>query len=70
MNTPFTATDVETAVKKLKNNKSAGIDQLKTEQLKKGPSNVYGEIADIFNIMAETGEYPREIKTGVLVPLQ
>ena len=31
---------------------------------------MYGEIADIFNIMAETGEYPREIKTGVLVPLQ
>ena len=35
MNTPFTVTDVEKAVKKLKNNKSAGIDQLKTEQLKK-----------------------------------
>ena len=31
---------------------------------------MYEEIADIFNIMAETGEYPREIKTGVLVPLQ
>ena len=31
---------------------------------------MYEEIADIFNIMAETGEYPKEIKTGVLVLLQ
>ena len=70
MSVPFTATDIEKAVKKLKDNKSAGIDQLRPEQLKKGPSNVYDEIAKIFNIMAETGEHPKEIKTGVLVPLQ
>ena len=56
-------------LKKLKN-KRAGTDQLKPEQLKKGPSTMYEEIAKIFNIMAKTGKHPREIKTGVLVPLQ
>lgn len=28
------------------------------------------DIAQIFIIMAETGEHPKEIKTGMLVPLQ
>lgn len=30
---------------------------------------VYDEIVVIFNTMAETGEHPSEIKTGVLIPL-
>ena len=41
-------------------------NQLKPKQRKKGPFTMYEEIAKIFNIMAETGEYPREIKTVVL----
>ena len=70
MNPPFTRTEVEKAVKALKNNKSAGADEIKAEQLKYGPTSVYDSIADIFNTLATTGECPKEVKEGLLLPLQ
>ena len=38
---PFTKTEVIEAVKKLKNNKSPGHDQITTEQLKNAPHRPY-----------------------------
>ena len=67
MNSPFTTEEVENAIKKLKDNKAAGSDNLTAEQLKFEPSLI---IADILNTAAETGEHPREIKSGLLNPLQ
>lgn len=53
MTTPFTRKEIEKAIKQLRDNKSAGIETLKPEeQLKKGPSFIYREIAKILNIMA------------------
>ena len=63
---PFTSEEVEIAVKSLKNNKSAGNDNIYAEQLKCSP-NEY--ISDIFNNMAETGVFPSESKEGTLIPL-
>ncbi len=31
---------------------------------------MFVEIAEIFNLISESGEYPAEIKEGVLIPLQ
>ena len=70
MRTPFTDTEVKKAINKLKNGKSVGIDNIKAEQLKYGPHEVAHTIAEIINDMAKTGEYPREIKHGILTPLQ
>ena len=70
MDPPFQREEVEKAVKALKNNRSAGGDDLKAEQLKHGPTIVYDKITEILNEMAETGEHPKEVKEGILIPLQ
>ena len=31
---------------------------------------MFDKIADIFNLMAETGELPQYMETGILIPLQ
>ena len=69
MRTPFTAEEVKKAANSLKNNKSAGCDQLKAEQIKYGPEIIHKGIAELLNTIAITGEYPEELKTGILVPL-
>lgn len=46
---PFSGPETEKATNTLKSNRSAGIDELKAEQLKYGLSVAYDEIAEIFN---------------------
>eukprot|EP00795_Rhopilema_esculentum_P008001 gene8001-13908_t len=67
---PFTTEEIQKAIKKLKNNKAAGCDNIIAEQLKHSPEIVAEEIATIFNDMVRTGKYPEEIKKGILIPLQ
>ena len=69
MKIPFSTNEVRRAIKSLKNNKSAGIDDIVAEQLKYGPEIVIAGIADIFNNIAGSGSYPKEIKEGILIPL-
>ena len=66
----FTREEVRKAIKSLKNNKSSGCDNLRAEHLKLAPDSVIDEIANILNIAVETGNYPKELKIGQLVPLQ
>ena len=66
---PFTPDEVTKAAKSMKNNKSAGVDQLNAEYVKYGPPEIKEGIADLLNNMAQTGTYPEEIKTGILIPL-
>ena len=54
----------------MKNGKSVGSDNIKAEQLKYGPEEVAHTICELLNHMARTGEHPREIKHGILAPLQ
>ncbi len=49
--------------------KRPGIDNLNTELIKHGSNIIHEGIAEIFNIIAETGQYPEEIKEGILIPL-
>jgi len=69
MDQPFTADEIEDAIKSLKNNKSPGIDNISAELLKYGPEEINEQIADIFNTIAETGEPPSEISQGILIPI-
>ena len=57
------------AVKALKNEKSAGIDYLAAERMRCSPDIVCENMSEIFNQSAETGQYPSEIKEGVLILL-
>ena len=70
LKTPFTAEEVKKAVKSLKNNKSAGCDLLTAEHFKCAPDSIHEHIAELLNNVVKTGEYPKEIKIGYLVPLQ
>ena len=70
MTKPFEIDEIEKAVKSLKNNKCPGIDEISSEQIKYGPRELHEEITSILNQIAETGNTLKEIKTGVLIPLQ
>ena len=64
---PFTVEEVKTAIKSLKNNKNcAGCDLLRAEYLKYAPDLLHEEIAELL----KTGDYPKELRIGLLVPLQ
>ena len=62
MKIPFTEKEIAKAVKSLKNNKSAGCDEIKAELIKHCPSEIHKAIAELLNNVAKTGEYPTEIK--------
>ena len=70
MKNPFTAGEIENAAKRLKNNTSPGIDNITSEMIKYAPKEIFQEIANIFNLIAETGEYPIELSQGIITPLQ
>ena len=69
MKDPFTSEEIGKAIRSLKNNKSAGIDDITAEQLKYGPKELNQGIADILNSTAKTGIHPKELKDGVLIPI-
>jgi hypothetical protein len=66
---PFTSVEIKKSVNKLRNGKSTGCDNLPAELVKNAPDIIHQEIADILNIAAETGEHPKELKHGLLLPL-
>ena len=70
MRTPFTKAEVATAIKRLKNNKSPGVDEVIAELFKYAPDLVHKQIVEIYNEMAATGEYPIEITQGLLCAIQ
>ena len=70
MREPFTTEEVKYAINKLKNNKSAGLDDIQAEHLKRAPNIIMEKIAEIFNEMTITGNFPNEITQGILIPLQ
>ena len=66
MRCPLTAEEVGTAAKQLKNNTLAGIDNVTTEMIKYAPVETHAEIAEILNLIAETGESPSELLKGII----
>ena len=65
MKEPFTKEEVQKAIKSLKNNRSAGSDNIKAELLKYGPDEINQEIATILNDTAKSGQYPKELTQGI-----
>lgn len=66
---PFSEKEITSAVKSLKNNKSAGCDQLRAEHIKCAPLEIHKHVADLLNSVAATGEHPKELTIGLLTPL-
>ena len=70
MNQPFTAEEIKSAIRSLRNNRSAGDDQIKAEMLKSAPDIFHELLADIYNNISEIGEHPPELTLGIITPLQ
>ena len=54
----------------MRNNRSAGDDQIKAEMFKSAPDILHELLADIFNNISETGENPPELTLGIITPIQ
>ena len=67
--TPFTSNEIKKAANKLRNGKSTGCDNLPAKLIKNAPDEIHEEIANILNIVSESGDYPKELKHGHLLPL-
>ena len=59
MNQPFTAEEIKSGIRSLRNNRSAGDDQIKAEMLKPAPDILHELLADIYNNISEQGRIPQ-----------
>ncbi len=69
MTNRFTSSEIEKAAKSMKNQKSCGEDNLNAEYIKYGSQEAHEKIAFLLNKISETGNYPEEMKSGILNPL-
>ena len=69
MTPSFNAEEIQKASNKLKNNKSPGPDNAYAELIKYAPIQISEQIAKLYNITANTGEYAAAIKKGILQPI-
>ena len=70
MNQPFTAEEIKSAIRSLRNNRSAGDDQIKAEMLKSSHDILLELLADIYNNLSKTGEHRSELTLGIRTPIQ
>ena len=66
---PITTSEIENATKKLKNNKSAGVDLLPAELLKTGGSTLKSKLQMLCNSCWERRSVPQDWKDGAIIKL-
>jgi len=69
VNKPFTTEEVSKLIRKLRNNKASGIDNIINEYLKHCPKKVMEIIVKLFNIVLESGVIPSEWCIGMINPI-
>ena len=69
LNVCFDVDEVFTAIRKLKNHKSSGIDLVKNEFLKNAPRELVEFMCKLFNVILETGFIPDVWCKGLIMPL-
>lgn len=65
----ITAEEVQTAIGKLKNRKSPGIDNITNEMIRYGGHELIIQIAHLFRVIEKTGRIPKEWKTSITMPI-
>lgn len=68
LNQPISPNEVESVVKKLKNNRACGHDNVPNEFFKHSPPSLHTFVAQIFNRAFETNQDPA-LGFGILIPL-
>ena len=66
---PFTVQEVTAAIKRLKNNKSAGIDGILNDFLKHCLNDMFIAITQLFNLALDTGIVPTDWCIGLNFPI-
>ena len=66
---PYTGAEIKTAVKQLSNPRSPDESGLTAEHFKCAPDIFLNEIADVLNISIYTGNFPKDLSKGLLIPL-
>ena len=69
LDVPFTVQEVKNAIRKLKNNKACGIDQITNELLKAATDNLVLLITNFFNLVMFCGKVPEEWTIAIVKPL-
>ena len=69
MREPISNEEVATCIRKFKNNKAPGWDQVTAEHLKHGGQALYSILAKLFNRMVQIEAYPKQLKIGIIVPI-
>ena len=69
LNAEFTTDELKKMIKKLKNGKACGIDNLSNEFFKNCPESVILIIVELFNIVLNTGIVPDDWCEGIIQPL-
>ena len=69
INRNFSSEEIITLIKRLKNNKANGIDNIINEFLKNCPDCVIYIIVQLFNLVLNTGIVPTDWCIGIVVPL-
>ena len=64
---PITDEEFETAINKLKANKSPGIDTILNKVIKIGKDAIKGHLVNLFNRILDTGKYPALWSFGLIV---
>ena len=64
-----TIPEVEEAIKELKNNKLPGIDNIKSETIKKISALIVKPLAHLINMTIKQGKVPSVFKVGIIKPL-
>ena len=57
------------ALRKLKNNKATGLDEITAELLKHGKKRVAQELIHLFNLLWHAEDVPEECRQGIIIPL-
>ena len=66
---PFTEEEIQRLIRKLKNGKSSGEDNILNEFLKNSSHRCLELYVKLFNLVLETGIVPDDLCTGCIIPL-
>ena len=69
LNSDFSFSDVSECIKKLRNNKACGTDNIINEYVKNSPPIVIMLIVNLFNLILRTGFVPIEWSIGLILPI-
>ena len=67
---PILKTEVEAAIKEIKNGKAHGSNDIPVEFLMEPSRELLNELTKLNNVIYDTGEWPEDITTTIMIPIE